>query len=224
MEKRTGENWQDSRRAVCQGVVEYWLPYGFFLQLLVAILDSTLLPFISNLPPPTAKIWISRQESDIIITESLGGEDLNVTVKIDPEVKDTQVLITVEKRSRFLCRLVDVIEDFDKKPTASLTGYIGDKAYLIDVADILRIYAANQKVYVQTAKAEYLLRHRLYELEELLDRQRFLRISNSEIIHVRKIQDIDLSVTGRICIRFREDVYTYVSRRYIPKIKKSLGI
>ena len=119
---------------------------------------------------------------------------------------------------------MDVIEDFDKKPTASLTGYIGDKAYLIDVADILRIYAANQKVYVQTAKAEYLLRHRLYELEELLDRQRFLRISNSEIIHVRKIQDIDLSVTGRICIRFREDVYTYVSRRYIPKIKKSLGI
>lgn len=92
------------------------------------------------------------------------------------------------------------------------------------MADILRIYAANQKVYVQTDKAEYLLRHRLYELEELLDRQRFLRISNSEIIHVRKIQDIDLSVTGRICIRFREDVYTYVSRRYIPKIKKSLGI
>ena len=40
MEKRTGENWQDSRRAVCQGVVEYWLPYGFFLQLLVVILES----------------------------------------------------------------------------------------------------------------------------------------------------------------------------------------
>ena len=149
---------------------------------------------------------------------------MNVEVKINPDVKDTEVLITAEKKSRFLCGLVDVIQDFDKKRAASLTGHIGDRAYLVDVADILRIYAANQKVYVQTDKAEYLLRHRLYELEELLDRQYFLRISNSEIIHVRKIQDIDLSVTRRICIRFRDDVYTYVSRRYIPKIKKSLGI
>lgn len=149
---------------------------------------------------------------------------MNVTVKIDPDVKDTEVLITAEKRSRFLSRLVNVIQDFDKNRATTLTGHIGDRVYLIDVADILRIYAANQKVYVQTDKAEYLLRHRLYELEELLDRQRFLRISNSEIIHVSKIQDIDLSVTGRICIRFRDDVYTYVSRRYVPKIKKSLGI
>lgn len=149
---------------------------------------------------------------------------MNVEVKIDPDVKDTEVLITAEKKSRFLCGLVDVIQDFDKKRAASLTGHIGDRVYLVDVAGILRIYAANQKVYVQTDKAEYLLRHRLYELEELLDRQYFLRISNSEIIHVRKIQDIDLSVTRRICIRFRDDVYTYVSRRYIPKIKKSLGI
>ena len=39
---------------------------------------------------------------------------MNVEVKIDPEVKDTEVLITAEKKSRFLCRLVDVIQDFDK--------------------------------------------------------------------------------------------------------------
>lgn len=70
---------------------------------------------------------------------------MNVEVKIDPDVKDTEVLITAEKRSRFLCRLVDVIQDFDKKRAASLTGHIGDRAYLVDVADILRIYAANQK-------------------------------------------------------------------------------
>ncbi len=69
-----------------------------------------------------------------------------------------------------------------------------------------------------------MVRHRLYELEEALDKRRFLRISNSEIVNIKKIRDMDLRVTGRICIRFTDGSQTYVSRRYIPRIKKSLGI
>jgi len=64
----------------------------------------------------------------------------------------------------------------------------------------------------------------LYELNEALDKKQFLRISNSEIVNVKKIRDIDLSIIGRICIRFEDNTQTYVSRRYIPKIKKHLGI
>jgi len=45
-----------------------------------------------------------------------------------------------------------------------------------------------------------------------------------QIKNVKKIRDIDLSIIGRICIRFEDNTQTYVSRRYIPKIKKHLGI
>ena len=92
------------------------------------------------------------------------------------------------------------------------------------MTDIFRIYTGNQKVYIQTLQGEYAIRYRLYELEEALDKKQFLRISNSEIVNVKKIRDIDLSIIGRICIRFLNNTQTYVSRRYIPKIKKSLGI
>ena len=87
-----------------------------------------------------------------------------------------------------------------------------------------RIYTGNQKVYIQTHQGEYVIRYRLYELNEALDKKQFLRISNSEIVNVKKIRDIDLSIIGRICIRFEDNTQTYVSRRYIPKIKKHLGI
>ena len=97
-------------------------------------------------------------------------------------------------------------------------------AKIVYVTDIFRIYTGNQKVYIQTLQGEYAIRYRLYELEEALDKKQFLRISNSEIVNVKKIRDIDLSIIGRICIRFSNDTQTYVSRRYIPKIKKSLGI
>lgn len=51
-----------------------------------------------------------------------------------------------------------------------------------------------------TLQGEYAIRYRLYELEEVLDKKQFLRISNSEIVNVKKIRDIDLSITGRICM------------------------
>ena len=144
-----------------------------------------------------------------------GGDNLQVDVKVNPCVEDVEVLITAEKKTQFVNDLVEVIWDFDKHTVTTLTGYIDNRAYIIKVADILRIFALNQKVYIQTANAEFLIKYRLYEIEDVLRKQKF---------NIRKIADIDLSIIGRVCIRLSGNICVYVSRRYIPKIKKSLGI
>ena len=63
---------------------------------------------------------------------------------------------------------------------------------------------------------------RLYELEEVLDSGSFVRISNSEIINLRRITAVDLSMTGTIRMTLEHEVTTYVSRRYVKKIKETL--
>lgn len=73
-------------------------------------------------------------------------------------------------------------------------------------------------MFVETQQNEYIVRYRLYELEELLEKKTFLRISNSEIVNTNQILNIDLSIVGRICIRFQE-IFKPISRRYVPKIK-----
>ena len=80
---------------------------------------------------------------------------MQVDVKVSPCVEDVEVLITAEKKTQFVNDLVEVIWDFDKHTVTTLTGYIDNRAYIIKVADILRIFALNQKVYIQTAHAEY---------------------------------------------------------------------
>lgn len=149
---------------------------------------------------------------------------MKVGIQIDRSVRETEVLITAPERSQAVEALREHIAAFDQKTLETLTAYRDDSAKIIDAADIFRIYTGNQKVYVRTRQGEYVVRHRLYELEEALDKRRFLRISNSEIVNIKKIRDMDLRVTGRICIRFTDGSQTYVSRRYIPRIKKSLGI
>lgn len=149
---------------------------------------------------------------------------MKVGISIDRSVEEVEVLITAQEQSGTVNALYEHIVEFDKKSLETLTAYRDDIAKIVNVADVFRIYTGNQKVYIQTHQGEYAIRYRLYELEAALDKKQFLRISNSEIVNIKKIRDIDLSIIGRICIRFEDNTQTYVSRRYIPKIKKSLGI
>lgn len=149
---------------------------------------------------------------------------MRVGINIDRSVEEVEVLITAQEQNKTVDALYEHIIEFGKKTLETLTAYQGDIAKIVNVADIFRIYTGNQRVYIQTHQGEYAIRYRLYELEAVLDKKQFLRISNSEIVNVKKIRDIDLSITGRICVRFTDNSQTYVSRRYIPKIKKSLGI
>ena len=64
---------------------------------------------------------------------------------------------------------------------------------------------------------------RLYEIEEKLCSGNFVRISNSEIINLKKVKNFDLSFTGTILVRLSDGSTSYVSRRYVSKIKKILG-
>lgn len=149
---------------------------------------------------------------------------MKVGINIDRSAEEIEVLITAQEQTEAVDALYKHIAGFDKQNLETLTAYKDDTAKIIHAGDVFRIYTGNQKVFIQTQQGEYVIRHRLYELEAALDQKQFLRISNSEIINVKKILDIDLHLTGRIRIRFADNSQTYVSRRYIPKIKKALGI
>ncbi len=105
-----------------------------------------------------------------------------------------------------------------------ISGSKDHKIEVIEQADLIRIYASSGKVFAVTHKGEYALRLRLYEIEERLPPHQFVRISNSEIINLKKVHNFDLSFTGTICVKFVNGTITYVSRRYVSKLKKLLGI
>ena len=103
----------------------------------------------------------------------------------------------------------------------------GERAGRLEVLDpdaLVRVYAAAGRVYAVTEKGEHLLRMRLYEAEARLAGRRFVRISHSEIISLRKITALDLSLTGTIRVTLQGGAVSYVSRRYVRKIKEALGL
>lgn len=89
-------------------------------------------------------------------------------------------------------------------------------------SQIIRIYSENKKVYIRTRDDHYEVKERLYTLEEQLKDRGFVRISNSEIVNIEQIEKLDMSHVGTIKMFLKNQDETYVSRRYVSKIKEVL--
>lgn len=146
---------------------------------------------------------------------------MKIRVDIHPGYRETEVRICSSECTEEVKNIYCVIKE---ALDVRLTAYEGNEIRQIDGNAVIRIYSQNQKVYVSTKDGDFCLRERLYELEGKLDATRFLRISNSEIVNLRKIVRMDTSITGTIKMYLQGNVETYVSRRYVTRIKKALGI
>ena len=146
---------------------------------------------------------------------------MQVEIKIDSSYLEPKVVILTAAMTEDVNIILNKLSDQEPQ---ILSGSKDHKIEVIDQADLIRVYASAGKVFAVTQKGEYALRLRLYEIEERLPPHQFVRISNSEIIHLKKVNHFDLSLTGTICVKFADGTTTYVSRRYVSKLKKILGI
>lgn len=146
---------------------------------------------------------------------------MEIEIKIDISQKETKVIIISDEMNEDVQELVERIS---ANPQQMIIGFQQEKAMILNQEDIFRIYSEQGKVYAQLSKEVYVLRMRLYELEACLNSKEFVRISNSEIINLKKVKNFDLSFSGVICVKLTDGTKTYVSRRYVMKIKKILEI
>lgn len=145
---------------------------------------------------------------------------MKVDIRLDEKCEETTVAIVAKEMTDEVNELLNRLSN--QYPNV-ITGFRDGNAVIIDIKKIIRIYAANKKVYVISEDGEYTVRLRLHQLEERLPHE-FVRTSNSEIINFQKVKDLDLSFAGSICVRFLNGNTTYVSRRYVTKIKNILGM
>lgn len=147
---------------------------------------------------------------------------MDVEVKIDAAQSEPRIIIITDKLTDKVQDIIAALENVTAPQVIS--GLSGDRVKILEQDKIIRIYTEGGKVCADTEEGRFILRGRLYELEERLDKKTFVRISNSEIINLKKTAGFDMSFVGTICVTMSNGAVTYVSRRYVSKIKKILGV
>lgn len=146
---------------------------------------------------------------------------MQVEVKIDDSCSELKVIILTASMTEEVNSLVQKLSENNPQ---IISGSKNGRIEILEQNELFKIYAGNGRVFAVTNDGEYILRLRLYEIEERLNPLQFVRISNSEIINLKKVKNFDLSFIGTICVELMNGTTTYVSRRYVKKIKKILGI
>lgn len=146
---------------------------------------------------------------------------MQIEIKMDDNYKEPKIIIMTDKMTD---EVNDIVKKLSDEQPQLIAGFKDDSVQVLDPSSIYRVYAQSGKVFAETNKGNYLLRLRLYEAEERLEKLSFVRISNSDIINLKKVKSFDLSFAGTICITLSNGTVTYVSRRTVSKIKKLLGI
>ena len=145
---------------------------------------------------------------------------MKIDVTLDPALEELLVKVLSPGETEELAALLERLEE---RPL--LTGFRDGSAVPLEAAEVLRFYGEDKVFCAEAVGGEiYTVRLRLYELEGRLDRRTFVRVSHSEIVNWKRVTALDLSLSGTIRVTLEGGVVTYVSRRYVKKIKEVLGI
>ena len=144
---------------------------------------------------------------------------MKLELNIDEKVKETLVVVSANKIDKEVQNLINYIE----YSSEYLIGIVENKASIIDIDEIIRVYIEDRKTFVVTLKDTYVVKKKLYEVENMVTRN-FIKISQSEIANIKFIKNLDFSNTGTIVRKYKNSDISYVSRRMIKEFKLKLGI
>ena len=146
---------------------------------------------------------------------------MQIEIKIDEECTETKIVVVTSKVTE---EVNERVQRLSSEQPQMIAAFKDAQATMLEPTQIYRVYASEGKVYAETENSTFLLRLRLYEAEQRLAKCSFVRISNSDIVNLKKVKGFDLSFVGTICVSLSNGTVTYVSRRYVAKIKQLLGL
>ena len=149
-------------------------------------------------------------------------ETVNIEVRIDPDCHDPVILIRTDQKTQEVENIVHAIENCVESRYPMIAAYRDNTMELLSQRDIIRVYVEARKVRICTEKGIFESHKSLSFLEQLLNPERFIRISRFEIVNIRKITNFDFSRAGTVHIRFDDGTVTWAARRHVRTIQQVL--
>lgn len=147
---------------------------------------------------------------------------VDIDVVLDEDYIDPKVTILTKEKTQQVENIIYAVENASEKDFPLITAYKDESMEFLSQRDIVRVCTRGRKVFAETDTDSFLVKKTLSVLEELLNPERFFRISQSEIVNLYKVKGFDLSVAGNVGIEFDNGVRSWVSRSRVKSIKERL--
>lgn len=145
---------------------------------------------------------------------------MKITIDIDDKYSD----IAVEVKAPRLTQDIEKIISLMRMINMQIAVKQEDEIILLDTDKILYIEAVERNTFVYTKDACYESDLKLYQVEQELLEQNFIRISKQCILNLRKIKSLKADINRKIRVTLVNDEQIIVSRMYAEELRKRLGV
>jgi len=143
---------------------------------------------------------------DIKLDQCETQNDIEVIIKYPPDKDKTA------KRVVSLLNSVDI----------EIPCVDNDGIKIINALDIYYIESVDDKTIVHCEKDNYILKMRLYKINEILKNVGFLQINKYCIINFRMLEKINTLANSHLEAILKNDKHLYVTRKYLAIIRQKL--
>jgi len=150
-------------------------------------------------------------------------DTIEIEVRIDPDCREPSVLIRTDRKTQEVDNIVYAIENCVESRNPPVAGWREGAVEMLSQREIVRVYVESRKVWLCTEKGTYGFQRSLSFLEQVLNPDRFIRISRFEIVNIRKIAKFDFSMAGTVHILFEDGTVTWAARRYVRALQQAIG-
>lgn len=145
---------------------------------------------------------------------------MKITIQTDENIKDMEIAITCKAITPELEQVLATLRILDRQVMARK----GEETYVLDATGIFYIDTVDKKTFIYTQNEVYETEMRLYELEALLEKVGFLRVSKSCILNLKHIRSLRADLDRRIKVTMENGEQLIVSRQYAQELKNRLGV
>ena len=143
---------------------------------------------------------------------------MKCTVILD-KTREEEIVIYAHQKNEMIFE----IERMAQEKPLQMTGFLNEEIVRLEPQDIYCFTVEGGRLYAIGENEKYLIKARLYNIEEILDKS-FIKINQSSIANVKKIQKFDASISGTLKVIFKNGHTDYVSRRNVKNVNERLGL
>lgn len=123
-----------------------------------------------------------------------------------------------------LAKVSKILDLIAKGEDVYITGYdsIGQKN--IESRYIHYFTIEDEDVYAVLSKQKFIVKMKMYELEDLLKEKHFIRVSKYTLVNINKIEYIKPALNSKLVLLMKNKDQVEVNRHYYKTFKKTLNI
>ena len=143
-------------------------------------------------------------------------------MNISESIKEPYAVINTDELTPEIAALAREIAAFGNGRNV-IIGNLDERMVIIEPEKIVLIRVEREKVYVVTEDETYRVGKRMYELLEVLGKE-FMQVSKSAAINLSYLESVEPSFNGIMLLHMKNGEKEYISRKYVPGLRKYLGI